>query len=372
MLKLRIVQAEQGDCLVLEYGTDSSPRYILIDGGPNQIYADHLRFVLGEIREAGHKLDLVILSHVDDDHVNGLLDLTADLQEQRKEGAQEIIAIDEMWHNTFSQTAGADVEQRFRALTERAGSSRDIMGRTAVTGRSIRQGDELTREASALEIQVNPRFAPKYLVSVDDVPDAVVLGNLSLQVVGPTSDNLDRLRTEWQEWLEKYDKPVLSRDPAEAERAALAADSSIPNLSSIMLLAEADGKRLLLTGDGRGDHLLEGSEKAGLLEPGGSFHVDVLKVPHHGSKRNVTPAFFQTVTADQYVVSANGKHDNPDLDTLHWIVEAARAQGRCIEILATNATDATRRLVVERDPGEYGYRLFEMAPGEHSMVLELA
>jgi hypothetical protein len=39
---------------------------------------------------------------------------------------------------------------------------------------------------------------------------------------------------------------------------AAMADRSIPNLSSIMILAEADeGKKILFTGDGRGDHLLQ-------------------------------------------------------------------------------------------------------------------
>jgi hypothetical protein len=42
----------------------------------------------------------------------------------------------------------------------------------------------------------------------------------------------------------------------------------------------------------------------------------VLKLPHHGSVRNVTEEFLTTVTADHYVMSANGKYDNPDLDTL--------------------------------------------------------
>lgn len=372
MLNLRVVQAEQGDCLVVEYGTALCPRYMLIDGGPNRIYDDHLRSVLGAIAQAGHQLDLLVLSHVDDDHVNGLLDLTGELQEQRRDGEQETIGIEELWHNTFSQTAGPDIEARFRAIEDRPGASRSLMGRTTQTGRSIRQGDELTREANALDIPINPRFAPEYVITVDTVPEPVVLGNLSLQVVGPTADNLDRLRAEWQEWLAEQERPVLSRDPIEAERAALAADGSIPNLSSIMLLVEAEGKRLLLTGDGRGDHLLEGLEKAGFLEPGGSLHVDLLKVPHHGSMRNVTPAFFQTVTADQYVISANGRHHNPDLDTLRWIVEAALAQERQIDVFVTNATDATRRLVTERDPGTYGYKLTELAPGEDSVLLALA
>jgi hypothetical protein len=48
------------------------------------------------------------------------------------------------------------------------------------------------------------------------------------------------------------------------------ADSSIPNLSSIMFLAEAESKANLFTGDGRGDHLLDGLDDAGLLDAQGS------------------------------------------------------------------------------------------------------
>ena len=46
-------------------------------------------------------------------------------------------------------------------------------------------------------------------------------------------------------------------------------DKSVPNLSSIVVLAELGGKSMLLTGDARGDKILEGMELAGLLETGG-------------------------------------------------------------------------------------------------------
>lgn len=70
-------------------------------------------------------------------------------------------------------------------------------------------------------------------------------------------------------------------------------------------------------------------------------------------------------------MSANGKHHNPDLDTLRWIVEAARDHGRPIEILLTNLTEATQRIVSEYDPDAYGYRLLALAPGEHSAAVAL-
>ncbi len=369
MLNLHIVQAEQGDCLILEYGALSNPRYTLIDGGPDTIYDEHLRGVLQGIRDAGRKLDLIVLSHVDDDHVQGLLDLMAELQQQRDSGAPETISSDALWHNTFSQTIGDDVENRFRMLVEGAGITRGAMGRSDRAERSIRQGDQLTQDAIDLDLWINPQFGAQRLICVDEMSEPIVLGNLSLHIVGPTKENLEKIRQEWLDWLEEHEPRILVRDLALADRAARKADDSIPNLSSIMILAEAGGRTILLTGDGRHDHLLKGLEQANLLSPEGNLHVDVLKVPHHGSKRNVTKKFFETVTAEKYVITANGLHDNPDLDTLKWIVEAAREQERAIEILITNATDSTRQLVEEYAPEEYGYRLTEMTPGEHSMTL---
>jgi hypothetical protein len=46
MFCLHVIQAEFGDCLLLEYGTAANPHFILIDGGPPTIFADHLRKIL--------------------------------------------------------------------------------------------------------------------------------------------------------------------------------------------------------------------------------------------------------------------------------------------------------------------------------------
>ncbi len=47
--------------------------------------------------------------------------------------------------------------------------------------------------------------------------------------------------------------------------------------------------------------------------------MDILKLPHHGSIRNVEADFFEKVTADHYVISANGRHGNPESETLELI-----------------------------------------------------
>jgi hypothetical protein len=77
---------------------------------------------------------------------------------------------------------------------------------------------------------------------------------------------------------------------------------------------------ILLTGDARGDYVLEGLKAAKVLDR--ALHLDVLKVPHHGSNRDVEVDFFRRVTANHYVVSANGKYGNPDEETLKMIADA--------------------------------------------------
>ena len=96
----------------------------------------------------------------------------------------------------------------------------------------------------------------------------------------------------------------------------------MPNLSSIVVLARSSGKTVLLTGDARGDRILEGLEAAGVLKPGRSVRVDVLKMPHHGSAHNVTPDFFKRITANHYVFSGNGRHGNPERETIEMLFAA--------------------------------------------------
>lgn len=369
MLRLHVLQAEHGDCMILEYGKSTDPRFILVDGGPKDVYDEHLKGELERIRDGGGRLGLVILSHVDNDHVIGLLDLIAELREQRANGDPETIAINSLWHNSFSKTIGegTDLEARLRTLMATAGMGVQTKAISSMALDGISQGNQLSLAAAAHGILLNPQCLGG-VVCVEQLPNDIILENLSLRAVGPTRENIEALKREWMEWLEEQETGAATADPFFASMS----DDSFKNLSSIMVLAEADGRKVLLTGDGRGDHLIQGLGKADLLDDDGCLHVDILKVPHHGSDRNVTKGFFNTITADTYVLSGNGKHGNPDLATLIWIVEAAKEQSRAIEIITTNETLSTKKLVEEYPPEEYGYSLKKLEEGDHTVTLEIA
>jgi hypothetical protein len=75
---------------------------------------------------------------------------------------------------------------------------------------------------------------------------------------------------------------------------------------------------------------------SGLLGSNQPIHLDVLKLPHHGSDRNSDASFFERVSADHYVVSADGiKHHHPSDDTLRWLVQS-RNPGERYSIHLTN------------------------------------
>jgi beta-lactamase superfamily II metal-dependent hydrolase len=370
MFKLHIVQADHGDCYLLEYGEACSPRAVLVDGGPSSIYDLHLRHALEEQRERGGKLSLMVLTHIDDDHIAGLLKLMIELRHQRMAGLAETIGIEQIWHNTFSQVAGDEVEHRFATLARQASGTRGLSPLPEETSRSVRQGDELTQHAVALRIPINAAFGPYAPITVEKAQQPPRFDNLTLHVLGPNQKMLEKLRKAWLKWLREQEKRLQAGTRGLVEMVDI--DQSVPNLSSIMLLAEADGKTILMTGDGTSDQVLQGLQQANLLDADGRLHVDILKLPHHGSQRNVKKCFLARITADHYIISANGRHHNPDFTTLRWIVETAKAARRAIDIYVTNATDSTRQLTLDYPPERYGYRLHIMPPEAHAMTLALA
>ena len=95
----------------------------------------------------------------------------------------------------------------------------------------------------------------------------------------------------------------------------------------------------------RGDHVLDSLEETGLLTKTKPLHVDVLKVPHHRSSRNLDRDFFERIHADVYVFSACGMYGNPDRETLEMLMDA-RGRAAAYDIVLTydvKTIDAARK-----------------------------
>jgi beta-lactamase superfamily II metal-dependent hydrolase len=84
-MKLHVVPAEYEDCLILESETGKNSTTVLIDAGPYQTFEKHLKPTLQKLPIKG-KLDLVVLSHIDNNHIIGLLYVLEEIKSQREKG----------------------------------------------------------------------------------------------------------------------------------------------------------------------------------------------------------------------------------------------------------------------------------------------
>lgn len=326
---LEALNAKHGDALLLHYGKSADEaRLVIIDGGPDKVFAPTMKPRLRALKDRRTPdgplpVELLMVSHIDDDHINGVLDLVAHLADLDENSEDLPYDIRRMWHNSFEDLAGAapaDVASASTAAQPASTGAPPPAGwkidrDSAAILASVPQGRRLRDRARALSLDVND-------TPISTASGAAVEklgGQLTFTILGPNAERLAALKKKWQAIKKK--KAALKPAAFDALVAEFV-DDSVANLSSIVVLARFQKKSMLLTGDARGDDLLEALERATLLKKDKPLHVNLFKLPHHGSVRNAAAVLFERITADHYVASADGLHGNPDVATLELLVTA--------------------------------------------------
>ena len=342
MLTFQFLPAKHGDCFLVRWGKPE--RVMLVDGGPDQIFEKVLRPHLMLLPTQPGKVptvDVLCLSHVDEDHVIGVMLLLKELARAKRDQLPLPINVRRVWFNSVDDLVDKvqpGLATSVRALAKSAPAN-------SATGASYAQGGDVRSSVAALSLAGNPPFGGSLVAGA-----TCKLDDLDVTVVGPTKQGLANLAKKWQ--------AAVKTNNAQAVTASYK-DYSVPNLSSIALHIRHLGRTALLTGDARGDHLIEGLEATKLLVTGANMKVDVFKLPHHGSNQNSPPSLFDRVRADHYVISADGiKHKHPSPETLNWLVES-RTKDEIYTIHLTNAIPVAQARLEELRAG----RKFNVAVG---------
>ena len=325
MFRLEALPAKHGDSLLIHFG---SQQLVVVDGGPPGVYAGALKPRLEDIRKKRKlppttplEIELMMVSHIDADHITGLLELTKKMKEQKDSKEPSPWTIKRFWLNSFDDTVATGVGGHGAAVADVTAADADVFAASlTLTPASVKQGRDLEKLLPALSLDGNVPFKGLVQCPADSTAHTIAIGDLELTVIGPNEANIELLRAEWA----KKVVDVIKKEKEKAKPSALVADyvdASPYNLSSIVVLAKCQDKTMLLTGDGRGDHTLDELEKAGVIKDGRVI-VDLLKLPHHGSSRNIDQDYFDTIRATHYVISADGKYSNPDTETLEMISKA--------------------------------------------------
>jgi len=362
-MKIQLFQSAHGDCLLLE-GSDGTR--ILSDGGIKGSFRDH---ALPRLANDGMDIDLLCVSHIDQDHIGGVLAYLQNMIDWRvfrhkndpalRPDEPELPGITEIWHNAFfdTRTKNRGAIERFLSLSGEALSGhamaelRQLGAWYRDLAQSVGEGIEVSRRISAeqLNIPLNSLWDGKF-VTRSTGADPIELGSFTIDVLGPTKKEIRELRKFWDNWLKtRRDQILRLRKRMERDESKLAETDATflfestealaeefglsdlgdrgevtePNLASIMLHVEdANGKTCLMTGDGHMDDVEAGLENAGLLEPDEGLHVDCLKIAHHGSEFNSELKHYQRITANHYIFCGNGHSDNPDPRIVDAVIDS--------------------------------------------------
>jgi len=294
MFRIEMLPAEQGDALFIEYGSASSPHRVLIDAGVRKT-SGLVRERIGELPASKRHFDLLIVTHVDSDHIGGIPKLLDDTSLG--------VTFDDVWFNGW------------RHLQP------DRLGPV--------EGEIFSAQLDKREWDWNAAFDEKAVVvrPTGRLPKRELPGGMTLTLLSPTVHRLEVLRDEWKKVVEEahLEAGVQDENLAEAARRKgipdllgdrldvqkradekLVPDKAPANGSTIAVLAEFDGKSCLLTGDAHPDVFEEGLKRLCKDRRKERIAVTALKVPHHGSRFNVSTSALELIETDRYLFSTNG------------------------------------------------------------------
>lgn len=360
-MKIKAFHVGDGDCLLLtaRKSTTGADHHILVDGGRKEAFRVNARPAVYGV----DKLDLVCVSHIDDDHISGTLVLFDDMvqwkvherRKKRGEASNEPSFprppdVAEIWHNSLFELVGDDLEPQIPgALRATAGmllaSYSPQLSALGARMDNLATGEnssmELSRRVSSrqLGIRRNRRVGEPLVLGMHKQN---TVGPFHIKVLGPSEQALADLKNVWRDWIAGNKKAMrelqarMLEDEADLGsvpamrvanpllEAALGEGSiTEPNLASLTMYVSANGKSLLLGGDASAEDLIIGLEdKFAGFRNGGTRHLDAIKLQHHGALANVSQDFVDRVTADHYIFCGNGAHHNPEKEVVEAIGRA--------------------------------------------------
>lgn len=301
MVRVEMIQAGQGDCIWIEYGEESKGLHrILIDGGVSGTYKTLKKRIEALPAEQRH-FDLLVITHIDGDHIAGILKLFEDKVLD--------VSFDDVWFNAYRH-----------------------LGRES-RSKSIRQAEKLSNYLEQASLNWNKAFNGK-AVCVDKRKKRTAItlpGGMKITLYSPTKKALSDLKPDWTKAITKAgispflrametetNEPLTDAMPDSAlpDLKMLAErpsdkDSSLTNGSSIAFVASYEERKMLFSGDAHAEILLNSIKREHPdCEP---LYLDLFKVPHHGSDGNVTRKLLERIRCSRYLVSTNGaQHHHPD------------------------------------------------------------
>lgn len=288
---------KSGDCIAMRYGDlvngKSKQTVIIVDGGYAGTWQDTLKPHLKKYYncEVNGKLhiDLVILSHPDQDHVSGLVEMA-------KDNEVEVGMI--MMHRPWKELTPfwfKDGRITKDSLKDRLGDAFEKAKELADATSNIRLfnlevGTYTFREASITILGPTSDFYKTCIANCEKTPQQ---GKLVRNI--PQTQGGNGMIA-----FEPYVRGKIKWDDSE--------NTSPINESSLIILFEYEGAKVLLTGDAG----KEGLSKAIKYAHDNNIKLNdcsIIKMPHHGSRKNVNPTIMDAFVGSRALYYSCASND---------------------------------------------------------------
>lgn len=283
MVKIKILQAGFGDCIVI----NDNGKITIVDGGPFLSYRRNYRKDLESIKI----VENIVLTHVDADHINGLI---------------------EYFKNLISN--GIHVKNVFANCCKTIQVASD-------------DGNISYNKANNLEKLLLELKGKGYDNWYNDVTALNSYGDI--KILSPTIDALNAYIEAWKN--DTYNKQTnigcvrVVQDRSLNELYELNSvpcdklEDDIVNNSSIAMILKTSDKNILLLGDARAETVENSLRLLGYNEVN-PLHIDIMKVSHHGSIKNTSKGLMSLISCDKFIFSTKGNSRHPARETMSRII----------------------------------------------------
>ncbi len=316
-MKIKFIKANNGDSILLSFkDEDNINRNILIDGGTSKTYygsgkTGELFQVIEDIKEKSEKVDLLILTHIDSDHIGGLKKWF-----EMDKNAFDIIQ--KVWFNSGRSIANYFKEDENKELV-----------------------DELnifeSPQTSVSQAIVFEDYIERFNVwdkSVIKEGIRVSQSGVKIELLTPNDDTLYRLLKEYKKPKHNYQTSGSKNDweipletfikEEELPEFKFLQDNSVSNGSSIGFILTFNGKKYLFLGDAHPFLIIDSLKRLSYTKTN-PLVVEFVKVSHHGSSRNTNKELLELIETNNYIISTNSDvHNLPDKRTLARIIKHNR------------------------------------------------
>jgi beta-lactamase superfamily II metal-dependent hydrolase len=308
--RLDMLPGREGDCLILTYGDETRLRRVMVDTGRKSTYRA-IKETLGALPAGERDFELLVVSHVDRDHIEGVVEMLSD--------PALPIRFRDVWFNGYQHLHDGGIES-FGPV----------------------QGERLSEILLGPGGKWNARFRGRSVELKRLRKPVTLAGGLRLRLLSPDRDAMQALIPEWERECKKAGLVPGTASSADGTPAgfesfgggaidveALAAvaftpDPSKPNATSIAVLAGFADRQVLLAADGGAERLAKSLASLATNEPSGRVPLAAFKLPHHGSKFNLSPELLALVDCHRFLISSNGTFFNhPQPETIARILKAA-------------------------------------------------